>query len=134
MIASNVYFTFNGNCQEAMLFYQKCFGGTLELELLKEIKETQIMPSTMHRLVSHSILKNENLVLMGTDLVENSQLIHGNSVATMISCENESQFNEISTKLALNGKIVQAISTNVWGNLTTDITDQFRNHWLIRLK
>lgn len=133
MIASCVYFTFNGNCQEAMLFYQKCFGGELELELLGEMKNTTLIPPAMHKLVSHSSLKNEKLVVMGTDLVENSQLIHGNSVATMISCENESQFNEISTKLALNGKIIQAISTNLWGNLTTDITDKFGNHWLIRL-
>ncbi len=116
-----------------MLFYQKCFGGELELELLGEMKDALLLPSNIHKLVYHSTLKNEKLVVMGTDLVENSQLIHGNSVATMISCGNESQFNEISTKLALNGKIIQAISTNLWGNLTTDITDKFGNHWLIRL-
>jgi uncharacterized glyoxalase superfamily protein PhnB len=35
MAKINAYLTFNGNCREAMTFYQSCFDGDLTLETVK---------------------------------------------------------------------------------------------------
>jgi PhnB protein len=36
MTQINSYLTFNGNCQEAMIFYQKCLGGELTFQTVGE--------------------------------------------------------------------------------------------------
>jgi PhnB protein len=81
----NPYLTFNGNCREAMLFYQHCFGGDLVFQTIDQSPLSEKMPQKMKALILHASLNNGNAPLMGTDLVPNGGLIRGNAVSLVLN-------------------------------------------------
>ena len=125
------YLTFNGNCREAMTFYKKCLGGKLEMQTIGESPMAARMPKQMKDCILHSTLRNEQLVLMGSDMVPESGLIKGNAVSLMLDCKNEKEIRSCYKKLSAGGLATHPIETTFLGALLGGLTDKFGNHWLL---
>jgi Uncharacterized protein conserved in bacteria len=69
MTQINAYLTFNGNCREAMTFYQICLGGDLSFQTVGESPLSAKMPGRMKDCILQATLTNGALVLMGSDMV-----------------------------------------------------------------
>ncbi|RZK51082.1 MAG: VOC family protein, partial [Pedobacter sp.] len=52
----NSYLTFNGNCKEAMSFYQDCLGGELTFQSIGESPMGNNMPQIMANKILHAVL------------------------------------------------------------------------------
>ena len=74
MTQINSYLTFNGNCREAMNFYKECLGGELVLQTIGDSPLSEKMPAKMKDSILHSTLTKDNLVLLGSDMVDEGQL------------------------------------------------------------
>lgn len=125
------YLTFNGNCREAMMFYQKCFGGKLHFQTLGDSPLHDKMPKKMRDCILHATLSNEVLLLMGSDLIPESGLIKGNSVSLSLDCSSEKEVKKLYEKLSSGGKRNHPLDVTFWGALFGDLTDRFGNHWLL---
>ncbi len=84
------YLTFNGNCKEAMEFYQSCLGGELEVKSLTETPYGDRLPDEFKKLVVTASLKKESILLMGTDLGDD-EVVRGNRVSMLLESKDESQ-------------------------------------------
>src|SRR5690349_18013272 len=104
MSTINSYLTFNGNCREAMTFYQKCLGGRLEFQTIGESSLSEKMPEKMKKCILHSTLANGSLLLMGSDMVSEKGLIKGNSVALALNCKSEKEIRAYYKKLSQGGE------------------------------
>ncbi|WP_406823914.1 VOC family protein [Pedobacter sp. KACC 23697] len=131
MASINSYLTFNGNCREAMTFYQDCLGGELTLETIGESVIAGKMPDILKRSIMHAVLAKDDLVIMATDLVAERGLIKGNSIAMMLSCNSEEEARAFYRKLSAGGKASHPLQETFWGALFGDLTDRFGNNWLI---
>lgn len=127
----NSYLTFNGNCREAMTFYQNCLGGELTFQTIGDSPLAQKMPKKMKNCILHATLKKEKLILMATDIVNENELTKGNSITLSLHCDSEKQLKSCFTKLATNGTINCNLETNFWGVLFGELTDKFGNHWIL---
>nr|WP_315420693.1 VOC family protein [uncultured Pedobacter sp.] len=127
----NSYLTFNGNCREAMTFYQDCLGGELILETIGESAFAEKMPNIIRRCVMHAVLVKDDMVIMGTDMVEERGLVKGNSVAMMLNCNSEKEAKAFYHKLSVGGRASHPLHETFWGALFGDLTDRFGNNWLI---
>lgn len=127
------YLTFNGNCREAMEFYQCCLGGELILQTISETPEGGKFPDTFKDLILNACLKNENMLLMGTDLNDNN-LIKGNAVSILIDSNNEEQIMKYYQKLGEGGTVIQPLGKTYWGNLFGGLTDRYGHHWLFQCR
>jgi PhnB protein len=127
----NSYLTFNGNCREAMTFYQKCLGGELSFQTIGESPLSEKLPPKMKDCILHSTLTKENLVLLASDMVGDNGLIKGNSVSLLLQCKSEKELRNYYTKLSKGGIPTHAIENTFWGALFGDLTDKFGNHWLL---
>lgn len=125
------YLTFNGNCREAMDFYQKCLGGELNFETIGESPLCEEMPSKMKRCILHSTLTNENIVLMGSDMVSEQGLLMGNAVSLMLNCSSEKEIKECYKKLSQGGEQTHPLEDTFWGALFGGLKDKYGNHWLL---
>jgi len=125
------YLTFNGNCKEAMTFYQKCLGGELSFQTIGESPLSAKMPQKMKDCILHSTLTKGNLVLMATDMVSEEGLIKGNSVSLSLRCNSEEEIKNVFNKLAANGTIKHHLETTFWGALLGDLTDRYGNNWIL---
>ncbi|WP_029276171.1 VOC family protein [Pedobacter borealis] len=131
MASINSYLTFNGNCREAMTFYQDCLGGELTLETIGGSVIVDKMPNIMRRSIMHAVLAKDDLVIMATDMVEERGLIKGNSIAMMLNCNSEEEAQAFYRKLSAGGKASHPLQETFWGALFGDLTDRFGNNWLI---
>ena len=111
MSTINSYLTFNGNCKEAMKFYQKCLGGELEMQAIGNTPIAKNMPARMKNCILHATLKKDDLVLMGTDMVPQSGLIKGNSVSLMLDCKSEKDIRNYYKKLSEGGQTTYPLET-----------------------
>ena len=101
MAQINSYLTFNGNCREAMTFYENCLGGELYLQTIGESPLAEQMPQRMKDCILHATLTNGNLILMGSDMVSETGFIRGNAVSLMLNCSSEAEIRHFYEKLSV---------------------------------
>jgi len=125
------YLTFNGNCREAMTFYQACLGGNLILQTLGASPLADKMPRQMKDCILHARLTKDTLILQGTDMVPQTGLVKGNAVSLSLECANEEEIKILYRKLSAKGKADHPLEPTFWGSLFGTLTDKYGNHWLL---
>jgi PhnB protein len=119
------YLTFNGNCRQAMSFYQKCLGGELFFQTVGESLFAEKMPKKMKDCILHATLTNGPLLLlMGSDMVGESGLIKGNAVSLALNCSGEKEIKTLYKKLSSGGRAVHPLEDTFWGALFGTLTDK----------
>jgi PhnB protein len=131
MTQINSYLTFNGNCREAMTFYQECLGGKLSFQTIGDSPISEKMPKQMKNCILHSSLTKEALVLMASDIVSENGLIKGNAVSLSLTCSSKEEIKKCYTKLSSGGSQNHPLKESFWGALLGNLTDKFGNHWIL---
>ena len=67
MISLTPFLLFDGNCADAMAFYQSCFGGDLTITTVGETPMKEYLPPEQHRNVAHAQLKSGVVEFSATD-------------------------------------------------------------------
>ena len=134
MFQINAYLTFNGNCRQAMNFYNEVLDGELSLQTIGDSPMADKMPAKMKDCILHSQLTKGDLVLMGSDMVGEQGLLKGNSVTLMLVCNSEEEIKNCYEKLSAEGKATHPLENTFWGALFGGLTDKFGNHWLLNLE
>lgn len=127
----NLYLTFNGNCREAMEFYQKCLGGRLHFQTAGGPPGSEKMPAKMKKTIIHASLTGKDFVLMGSDMVGERGLIKGNAIAISMSFATEKALRSCYKKLSYGALQTYPVQHNFYGILFGSVTDRYGNHWLL---
>ena len=125
------YLTFNGNCREAMNFYQNCLGGELMLQPIGDSPMADKIPPEMADCILHATLTKGGLLLMASDMVGERGLVRGNAVSMMLNCESEEEIKACYAALSEGGQATHPLEDSFWGALFGDLTDRFGNQWLL---
>jgi PhnB protein len=131
MTVINPYLTFSGNCREAMTFYKECLGGELNVQTIGDSPLSEKMPPQMKDCILHATLTKDALLLMGSDMVDESGLRKGNAVSLSLNCSSEEEIKTTYAKLSAGGKATHPLEDTFWGALFGDLTDKYGNHWLL---
>lgn len=127
------YLTFNGNCREAMTFYQNCLGGELHLQTVGDAPLSEGLPHMIKKYILLAKLEIGSATLMATDMTEEEGLDRGNAFSIFLECSNEEEIRYYYEKLSEDGKCTSPLESNYWGDLFGTLTDKFGNHWLLSL-
>jgi PhnB protein len=127
----NSYLTFNGNCREAMTFYQECLGGELSFQTIGDSPLSGKMPKKMKDCILHATLTKGNLTLMGSDMVSEQSLVKGNSVSLNLNCSSEKEIRACYKRLAAGGEAIHPLENSFWGALFGGLTDKYGNNWIL---
>lgn len=125
------HLTFNGDCTAAMNFYQSCLGGTLYFQTLTTSPLSAAMPAKMKKCIVHAELRNENLVLMASDLGEDTGLMKGNALSLVLNCNSEKEIRSCYKKLSKDGLQTQPLQRTQQGGLLGTLKDKFGNNWIL---
>ena len=127
-VSFHPYLSFNGNCREAMLFYQSCFGGELAIHLIKDSYDGSAFPIEMHQQVVEAVLSADDIKIFGTDLGLEEQLINGNRVSLLIKAHNSDHLGKLCQSLSCtSGRLTSFVAKGEISN----VRDRFGVHWLI---
>jgi PhnB protein len=132
MAKLNPYLNFNGKCREAMTFYQNCLGGELTMQKIAESPMAAQLPSEAGAQILHSSLTNENLTLMGSDMM-GAGLVKGNDITLFLNCSNEDEIHAYFDKLSSGGYVKTPLHQSFWGATYGELTDKFGMNWMFNL-
>ena len=121
------FLAFDGNCREAMEFYQKCLGA--ELFLLPSSEA----PGDLGRQagILHATLSKGSTLLMAADSMP-GMLRRGNDFTVMIQCESLMEIEGLFAALGEKGKVTMPLQDTFWGARFGTLTDQFGVRWTLQ--
>src|ERR1700748_666652 len=126
----NAYLNFNGQCREAMTFYQQCLGGELTLQKIAESPMAAQMPSEAGANILHSSLTRKGVLLLrGSDMM-GANIKTGNSVGLCLHCSSDAEINTFFDRLAAGGEIKMPLHQSFWGSTYGELTDKYGMNWM----
>lgn len=127
------YLNYRGNCEEAFKFYQKTFGGKLDIMKMKDAPPDPNMkvPDSDKNLVMHARLVSDKATLMASDVLSGMPFngMHGFSVALDYATAAEAK--KVFAALAEGGKIGMPIGETFWAEAFGLVTDRFGTPWMV---
>jgi PhnB protein len=131
MTQLNPYLNFNGQCREALTFYQECLDGDLEFQKIAESPMAAKMPSEKGPLILHGALsKDGSTLLMGSDMIGNS-LQPGNSINLCLNCSSDQEINTLFNRLSTGGQVKVPLHQGFWGATFGEVRDKFGMTWML---
>ena len=128
------FLLFDGNCADAMAFYQSCFGGDLTITRVADTPMKDHMPSGQHHKVAYARLNSESIEFSATDWLHASRTPkQGNTVAMYISGGTYPELRRIFDRLAAGADKalfddLQDLPFGTYGHLA----DRFGVHWFFQ--
>jgi len=137
MTTLNTYLTFNGNCEEAFLFYKSVFGG--EYAHIARFSEMPYNPDCViseedkNKIMHVSLPISKETVLMGSDTSGEwaSQFNQGNNFSISISVDSKDAADTFFNKLSKDGKVIMPMDKTFWGSYFGMFVDKYGIQWMV---
>ena len=125
------YLTFNGNCEEALGFYQGVFGGEPDIMRFREIppQEGIEVSDRWKEKIMHAELVIDDQLLYFSDTFEGMEVTAGDSVTVHINVDSEEELRRLFSVLSEGGKVTMPVDTMFWGAVYGSLTDKFGINW-----
>ncbi len=137
MLHTTPFLLFDGNCAEAMTFYQSCLGGELMLTRLGDTPMKEQFPAEKHNRIIYAQLKNGAVDLSATDWMASPRLepVQGNTFSIYMTGDGYDELKQVFEKLAVDADKDQRtfmelkeVPFGIYGQLT----DRYRVSWIFR--
>lgn len=128
----NPYLAFNGQCETAFKFYERCLGGQLVAMITYgAMPSAENVPAEHRNRIMHARLVVGDQVLMGADAHPGQPYdgVKGCSVAVQVGTPQEAE--RVFNALAEKGKVVMPLGETFWAVRFGMLTDQFGVPWMI---
>ena len=127
------YLGFNGNCAEAMRFYEDVLEGKLEILMsgADSPMAAQIPKEFAHRILHARLALKGGGYLYGGDAPTQMpfQGIHGVSIT--LNYDSVAEAQKIFDKLAAGGKVTMAMQPTFWAKSFGMLVDKFGTPWMV---
>jgi PhnB protein len=128
------FLLFDGNCAEAMTFYQGCLGGELAITKVGDTPMKAQMPAAQHHKVAFANLKSGLLEFSATDWMHATRTPkQGNTVALYISGGKYNELRTIFDKLAVGAskELLDDLRDLPFGSYG-HLADKYGVHWFFQ--
>lgn len=127
----NAYLNFNGQCEAAFKFYERCLGGKIEAMITHAgTPMAEQVPSNWRDKIMHARLTVGDAVLMGSDAPPDYyEGAKGFSVSIVV--DNPAEADRIFNALAESGTVRMPIQQTFWAVRFGMLVDQFGIPWMV---
>jgi PhnB protein len=131
----NPHINFNGNAEEAFLFYKSVFGGEFtKIVRFKDLASDEF-PVAEHEAnkIMHIVLPIGTTSLMANDVPEIFGRTNENENRSkiVISAESKEEADKIFNGLSVGGNIEMPISDSQWGTYFGMFRDKYGIEWMV---
>ena len=128
MKAIQPYLNFDGTTRDAMNFYHRVLGGSLDMQTFADAKIPS--PPGAENRVLHARLANGGWVLMASDSPAGMGVNVGNNVHLNLDCDSKDEVDRYMKGLGEGGKITMPGQDTFWGAYFGMLEDRFGVHWM----
>ncbi len=128
------FLLFDGNCAEAMAFYQACLGGDLTVTTVGDSPMKDLQLPELHSKVAHAHLKSGSIEFSATDWQHQTRRPNpGNTVAMYLNGGTYDQLREVFGKLSVEADPellddLRQLPFGTYGHLA----DKYGVHWFFQ--
>ena len=128
------FLLFDGNCAEAMTFYQSCLGGDLTITKMGDTPMKSQMPPELHHKVAHAHLKSGVIEFSATDWMHAERTPkQGNTVGMYLNGGQYKELRAIFDRLAAGADSdllddLRDLPFGTYGHLA----DKYGVHWFFQ--
>jgi PhnB protein len=124
------YLAFDGNCADAMRFYERALEGTIELMLrLADSPMAAQAPQEFWHRIMHALPGGAKLYAGDAMGQVSYQGIHG--VSLTLNYGTVAEAHKFFERLADGGKVTMAMAPTFWAKSFGMVTDKFGAHWIV---
>ena len=134
MISLTPFLLFDGNCAEAMAFYQSCLGGELSLTKISDTPMKDQTPPEHQRKVAYAHLRSGAIEFAATDWMHRTRAPRqGNTVCMYINGGKHSELKTIFDKLSAGADktLLDDLQDKPFGSYG-HLADKYGVHWFFR--
>lgn len=127
----NPYLFFNGNCEEAFKFYEKCLGGKIEAMLTHAGTPAEAQtPAEWRNKILHARMVVDGQLLMGSDAPPGHQE-ESKGFSVSLQMKEPAVAERIFHALAEGGTVKMPIQETFWAARFGMLVDRFGIPWMI---
>ena len=128
----DAYLTFDGNCAEAMRFYERTLGGRLETLMThaESPMADQTPPGSRDRILhARLVIDGRHLMASDSPAGEPYPAMHGFSMS--LTCSDLDQARRVFDSLAEGGRVNMPLQKVFWADAFGMLVDRFGTPWMI---
>jgi PhnB protein len=125
----NPYLTFDGQCEEAFRFYEKCLGAKISFSMTHGDSPEPTPPNWRNKII-HSTLAVGDQVLQGVDALP-GQYQKPQGFSLSLNVNDPAEAERIFDALAESGAVLFPLKKTFWALLFGMLTDKFGIPWMI---
>ena len=127
------YVSFNGNCEEAVAFYEKAFNVKAEIMRYKDAPPGNgyQAPEGTENLIMHAQFEIDGAMIMLCDVPPEYSVKAGENVAVMAEFDSAEKAKAVFDALKEGGEISMDIQETFWSKCFGSLTDKFGINWNI---
>jgi PhnB protein len=131
MLQLDTYLTFDGNCADAMRFYQRTLGGKLDLMTHAQSPMAAQTPPGSENRIMHARLALDGRLLMASDAMVGRPYegMKGFSLSLIYPTVAEAQ--RVFKALAEGGRVIMPLDKTFWAKAFGMLVDRFGTPWMI---
>ena len=134
MLNVTPFLIFEGNCAEAMAFYQSCLGGELTVTKVGDTPMKHGMPAEKHNRIAHARLTSGDVAFSATDWLHPTRTPkQGNTVAMYINGGTHDELRKVFDKLSEGApkELLDDLRDMPFGSYG-HLADKFGVHWFFQ--
>ena len=127
----NPYLTFNGNCAEAMRFYERTLGGKLVLMTFDSSPMRDEIPKGHGDKIMHACLTVDGQSLMASDAGPWAPFEGVKGMSVTLNYPKGADGKPVFDALAQGGQVTMPLEKTFWAEAFGMVTDRFGTPWMI---
>jgi PhnB protein len=137
MATVNPYLIFNGNCEEAFLFYKSVFGGEFPYigkfgDMPADENTPKLTESDANRVMHVTLPIGKNTILMGSDSnTASGDVKFGHNISISINTDSIAEADKLFNGLSAGGNVTMPMNKTFWGAYFGMFTDKFGIDWMV---
>lgn len=134
MLQLDTYLFFDGNCAEAMRFYERTLGGELALMTNAQSPVADQMPPGTGDRIMHARLALDGRTLMASDCPTDRPYEGMKGFSLSLAYPTVEEAKRVFEALAAGGKVTMPFAKTFWAEAFGMCVDRFGTHWMINGK
>ncbi|MBC7525701.1 MAG: VOC family protein [Flavobacterium sp.] len=137
MATVHPYLVFNGQCEEAFLFYKSVFGGEFPYvgrfgDMPQAEGQLEITIGDKDKIMHISLPIGNDTILMGSDTNATNDVVKmGDNISLSINAASREEADHLFNGLSAGGIIKMPMSDTFWDAYFGMFTDKFGINWLV---
>ena len=130
----DAYLFFDGNCAEAMRFYERVLGGKLEMmQTYGESPAREDVAPEKHGRIMHARLEIDGRALMASDAVSEDPFEGARGFALSMNYESVEEAQRIFAALGDGGTVQMPLQQTFWAAAFGTLVDRFGTPWMVNV-